>query len=592
MRLWEDPEVTGIEHHGGSLAFGSDGKLYITHGDQFEVDSAQQLSSYRGKILRINKDGSIPTDNPFHDGAGPNRDEIWAYGLRNPFRMSIDRITGTMYIGDVGGNIASTAIEEVNVGTRGANYGWPLCEGNCGIPGVTGAIYEYPHFGRDASITGGVVYRGTQFPSEYRGSYFFGDYVQNTIKRLTFDGAGNVSRAINFWPADGAMDTAAVGDPVKFLEGPDGSLYYVDIGFNDAHVPNPASIRRIRYIVGNQPPTAVASANTTSGQAPLPVTFSSSGSVDPEGGSLTYSWTFGDGATSSQANPTHTYQAPGQYTARLTVSDGVNSTLSNDLTIRVGSPPAPTILTPSNGALFRAGDVISYSGNATDAEDGTLPASAFSWTILFHHDSHVHPAGGPFTNTKSGTLTIPTSGHDFQGGTSYEIFLTVTDSTGLSSSTSVTVVPDKVSLSFGTAPTGLTVEVDGISRQAPFVIDDVKGFQHTINAPAQSSAGTSYTFQSWSDGGAQSHGITVPTANQSYVATFQSAAGPTRWLRLTRSTKDSGRRPRTLPVTETAARSVLQPGWPRAGTGMRFRSTVRPRGSPFLIRLRSISRRG
>ena len=449
---------------------------------------------------------------------------IWAYGLRNPFRMSIDRITGTMYIGDVGGNIASTAIEEVNVGTQGANYGWPLCEGNCGIPGVTGAIYEYPHFGRDASITGGVVYRGTQFPSEYRGNYFFGDYVQNTIKRLTFDGAGNVSRAINFWPADGAMD-AAVGDPVKFLEGPDGSLYYVDIGFNDAHVPNPASIRRIRYIVGNQPPTAVASANTTSGQAPLPVTFSSSGSVDPEGGLLTYSWTFGDGATSSQANPTHTYQAPGQYTARLTVSDGVNSTLSNDLTIRVGSPPAPTILTPSNGALFRAGDVISYSGNATDAEDGTLPASAFSWTILFHHDSHVHPAGGPFTNTKSGTLTIPTSGHDFQGGTSYEIFLTVTDSTGLSSSTSVTVVPDKVSLSFGTAPTGLTVEVDGISRQAPFVIDDVKGFQHTINAPAQSSAGTSYTFQSWSDGGAQSHGITVPTANQSYVATFQSAAG-------------------------------------------------------------------
>ena len=127
------------------MAFGSDGKLYITHGDQFEVDGAQQLSSYRGKILRINKDGSIPTDNPFHDGAGPNRDEIWAYGLRNPFRMSIDRITGTMYIGDVGGNIASTAIEEVNVGTRGANYGWPLCEGNCGIPGVTGAIYEYPH---------------------------------------------------------------------------------------------------------------------------------------------------------------------------------------------------------------------------------------------------------------------------------------------------------------------------------------------------------------------------------------------------------------------------------------------------------------
>ena len=417
-------------------------------------------------------------------------------------------------------------------GNRGSQRGdprselRPLCEGQCSAPGTTDPIFEYPHSGRDASITGGIVYRGNQFPPEYRGSYFFGDYVHNTLRRLTFDGGGNVSQAMDFWPANGATDTAEVGDPVKFLEGPDGSLYYVDIGFNDAHVPNPAAIRRIRYIAGNQPPTAVATANPTSGQAPLAVTFSSAGSSDPEGGALTYSWTFGDGATSTQANPTHTYQASGQYTARLTVSDGVNSTLSNDLTIRVGTPPVPTILTPANGLLFRAGDVINYSGGATDAEDGTLPASAFSWTILFRHDSHVHPAGGPFTNTKSGSLQIPSSGHDFQGATSYDIVLTVTDSTGLTSSTSVTVVPDKVNLSFNTVPTGLNVEVDGITRRAPFVMDDVKGFQHVINAPAQTSGGTPYTFVSWSDGGAQSHSITVPTTNQSYAATFQAAASP------------------------------------------------------------------
>ena len=84
LRLWEDPEVAGPEHHGGSLAFGSDGKLYITYGDQFMGTVAQQLTSYRGKVLRINKDGTIPTDNPFFDGSGPNRDQIWAYGLRNP----------------------------------------------------------------------------------------------------------------------------------------------------------------------------------------------------------------------------------------------------------------------------------------------------------------------------------------------------------------------------------------------------------------------------------------------------------------------------------------------------------------------------
>ena len=230
-------------------------------------------------------------------------------------------------------------LRKSTLGVRGANYGWPQCQGNCGVPGTTDPIFSYPHSGRDSSITGGIVYRGSQFPSEYRGSYFFGDYVQNTVRRLTFDGDGNVSRIVNFWPADGTKDSATVGDPVKFVEGPDGSLYYVDIGFNDAHEPNAAAIRRIRYIAGNQPPNAIANANPTSGQAPLPVTFSSAGSSDPEGAPLTYSWTFGDGGTSTQANPTHTYQTAGQYTARLTVSDGANSTLSAAVTIRVGNPP-------------------------------------------------------------------------------------------------------------------------------------------------------------------------------------------------------------------------------------------------------------
>ncbi len=523
--LWEDPVGAAGEHHGGSLAWGADGKLYFTYGDQFQGTPAQDLTSFRGKVLRINKDGTVPTDNPFYDGTGPNKDAIWALGLRNPFRMSIDPVTDKMYIGDVGGNDASTAWEEVNLGARGANYGWPLCEGPCGISGVTSPIHGYAHNGRDGAIVGGVVYRGTQFPSEYQGSYFFGDYVQNTIKRLVFDSSGNVASVANFWPADGTPDGPSVGDPVKFLVGPDGSLYYVDIGFTDQHVPNPAAIRRIRYIVGDQPPSAVASGNPTSGQAPLTVQFSSAGSSDPEGAALTYSWVFGDGGTSTQPNPAHTYQSSGQYTARLTVSDGVNSTVSNGITIFVGSPPVPTISSPTNGALFRAGDTIAFSGDATDPDE-TLPASAFDWTILFHHESHVHP-GGSVADSKTGTLQIPTSGHDFQGATSYEIVLTVTDSTGLTASTSVSVFPDKVNVSFDSVPSGLTLQIDGISKVTPFTSDDVKGFQHTINAPNQTSSGNSYTFSTWSDGGAQSHGIVVPDANQSYTATFQVTAGPT-----------------------------------------------------------------
>ena len=143
------------------------------------------------------------------------------------------------------------------------------------------------------------------------------------------------------------------------------------------------------------------------------MSFSSAGSVDPEGQPLTYSWTFGDGTTSTAANPTHTYTQPGQYTVRLTVSDGVNTTISTPITISAGSPPTATILSPVDGVFFRAGDVISFSGTGTDPDDGTLPASAFTWNIDFLHDGHVHP-GTPMTGVKSGTFTIPTTGHDFR----------------------------------------------------------------------------------------------------------------------------------------------------------------------------------
>jgi glucose/arabinose dehydrogenase len=521
--LWEDSANATDSHHGGAIAFAPDGKIFFTVGDQFFSNNAQDLTNYRGKVLRINADGTVPTDNPFYDGNGPNRDHIYAYGLRNPFRISVDSVTGRLYIADVGGNDAGTAFEEINLGAPGANYGWPLCEGTCsGQPGVTSPIYSYPHLGRDASVTGGFVYRGTQFPAAYQGSYFFADYVQNYIKRLTFDGGGAVTGVQAFEPVDGTLD-GPYGDPVKLVEGPDGALYYVDIGFNDQHVPNEAAIRRIRYSSGNAPPSAIANGNPTSGPAPLLVNFSSAGSIDPEGQPLSYAWTFGDGGTSTQANPSHPYAADGPYIARVTVSDGVNNVLSNNVNISVGNPPIATIDTPGDGSVFRAGDSIGYAGSGSDPDEGTLPPSALSWTILFHHDGHVHPGGGPFNGVPGGTLVIPTSGHDYQGDTNYEIVLTVTDATGLAGSTSVNVIPEKVDLTFGSVPSGRSLDVDGIRKTAPFTIDDLVGFQHLIAAPTQTSGPTIYTFQSWSDGGAASHTITVPSSDQSYTATFASA---------------------------------------------------------------------
>ena len=423
--LYTDPTNANAEHHGGAITFGNDGKLYFTTGEHFDAGVAQDLANPRGKIHRINLDGTVPTDNPFYDGAGPNWDSVWARGLRNPYRAFFDAPSNRLFIGDVGGNDYATAKEEINVGARGANYGWPNAEGNCSAP-CTSPIYFWAHNGRDAAVTGGFVYHGTQFPASYQGSYFFADYTQNWIRRLTFDAGGNVTGVSNFEPVNGSVD-GPYGDIVYMVEGPDGSLYYLDLGYSDISGQFGISkIRRIRYVTSNQSPVATAAANPTSGPTPLSVAFSSAGSADPEGQPITYAWTFGDGGTSTDPNPTHTYTQPGQYTVRLTVSDGVNTTNALPINVSAGAPPTATISAPTDGASFVAGDVITFAGDATDPDEGTLPASAFTWSVDFLHEGHVHP-GTPVNGVKNGTFTIPTSGHDFSGNTRYRITLTVRD---------------------------------------------------------------------------------------------------------------------------------------------------------------------
>jgi glucose/arabinose dehydrogenase/PKD repeat protein len=518
--IWQDIQPALEEHHGGAVAFGPDGKLYISVGEAFVPDDAQRMTSYRGKMLRLNRDGTIPADNPFHDGNGSNLDAIWALGLRNPFQCIFDVTTGRFFIADVGGNNNEIAMEELNLGLRGANYGWPDCEGGCSTPGFTNPIYSYPHNGRDAAIIGGFIYRGSQFPSAYYGNYFFADYAQNWFRRLTFDTNGNVSGVFNFLPIDGSLD-ADIGDPTCLKQGPDGAIYYSDY----THDPDNfwAMIRRIRYVGSNQPPLAFASAVPTAGEPPLLVDFSSAGSTDPEGQPLSYEWTFGDGQTSTAPNPSHTYQQSGRYLVRLSASDGANTTLSDPLTIVVGNPPTATILNPESGTTFSAGDVIQFNGLATDTEDGALPPGALNWTILFHHGTHIHPVVGNWSGTNQGTFTIPPEGHPFGNDTSYEILLLATDSSGLQGIASVTLQPDLVNLAVDTQPSGLTVRLDGLPRATPFIDPTVKGYRHSIEAPNQQMADSNFLFQVWSDGGDQTHTLVVPTHDLSVTATYFSA---------------------------------------------------------------------
>jgi glucose/arabinose dehydrogenase len=199
--LLEIPQPA-TNHNGGQIAFGPDGYLYIAlgdgggGGDPFE--NGQDRSTLLGSILRIDVDSqenglnySIPTDNPFI--GEPNvREEIYVYGLRNPWRMSFDTQTGDLWTGDVGQN----AIEEIDVVVSGGNYGWPIFEGtrcfsgDCNDTGLIDPIFEYAQDNGDRSITGGFVYRGTTVPS-LQGKYIYGDFVSGRIWALELDGTLN-----------------------------------------------------------------------------------------------------------------------------------------------------------------------------------------------------------------------------------------------------------------------------------------------------------------------------------------------------------------------------------------------------------------
>ncbi|WP_432993160.1 PA14 domain-containing protein [Dactylosporangium sp. CA-233914] len=488
-------------HVGGSIRFGPDGKLYFAVGDNGYSSNAQDLTNPHGKILRINKDGSIPADNPFYGQPG-KFDAIWAYGFRNPWRFQFDSATGQLYGGDVG----DFTWEEVNHIVKGGNYGWPLKEGMCtaSCAGFVDPIYAYNHDGESAAVTGGPIYHGTMFPAEYQGNLFFGDYAKGFIRRAELGGAGNVTAVHDF-------DTTA-GSVVDLKEAADGSLYYLTY--------YPGELRRITYNTVTHLPVANAGSDVTKGLQPLQVHFSSAGSSDPDGDPLTYHWDFGDGTTSTEANPIKTYSNIGVYTAQLTVSDGHDQVPAHPIVIQVGVPPNVTIAVPADGALYRAGDSVTYNAFATDAAGFDLNDAAIKTEVRLHHHTHFHPFVGPLTG-RAGTFTIPTTG-EASADTWYEIIVTATDTNGLSTSKSINIYPRKSHLTLRTEPAGLGLMLDGVPVATPLSVEGVIGFQRELAAPPVTVAadGTVYHFTGWSDGKAIRHTITTPETDTTYTATY------------------------------------------------------------------------
>ncbi|MHC4952887.1 MAG: PQQ-dependent sugar dehydrogenase [Planctomycetota bacterium] len=209
-------------HNGGDLAFGpEDGMLYVASGDGGSggdpQNNAQNLDTFLGKILRMRPDGTAPDDNPFFTGAGGARDFIWAYGLRNPWRMSFDRLTSDLWAGDVGQN----AIEEIDIIVEGGNYGWRFREGDSDFnnpddlppSSFEEPVQTYSH-SLGVSVTGGYVYRGTRLASLV-GAYLYGDFATGRIWALVHDGSRVVSN----------VQVGSVTNPSSFGEDEAGELF-------------------------------------------------------------------------------------------------------------------------------------------------------------------------------------------------------------------------------------------------------------------------------------------------------------------------------------------------------------------------------
>jgi glucose/arabinose dehydrogenase len=562
-------------HSIGHLEFGPDGGLYVGAGDAASfnwVDYGQEGSPVNpcgdpggpapspptaeggalrsqdirttgdpvgldGTIIRVDPATGAPLPNNPGFGIGDtNSQRVVAYGLRNPFRFTFRPGTGELWIGDVGWNTFEEINRDTNPLATVQNFGWPcyegaarqsaydgtnldICEQLYAQPGVArNPYYTYTHqvpvvSGEtcdpgNSDITGLAFYEGGNYPAQYDGALFFADYSRDCIWAMLPGGNGlpSTSSVITF-------DTAA--NPVDLQIGPGGDLFYVNI--------EQGQIRRIQYFSNNQPPTAVIQASPTNAPTPpLLVNFDGSGSTDPEGGALTYAWDLdGDGVftDASTALTSYTYTTMGPHVASLQVTDPAGTSATQQVLITVGTPPAVTLGQPTSGTTWVANQLLTFSGSASDAEDGPLPATSLDWDFILHHcpdTCHEHFLAH-FDGISGGTFTAP----DHEYPSYLEILLTATDSSGLSTTVSRVLNPQTVALTFQTVPTGLQVVVGSASQAAPFSRTVIVGSANPVTATSPQLVGrTSYNFVSWSDGGAQTHTVTAGAAPTTYTATF------------------------------------------------------------------------
>ncbi|HEX8546971.1 MAG TPA: PQQ-dependent sugar dehydrogenase, partial [Cytophagaceae bacterium] len=433
-------------HQGGCLEFDNKGNLYISTGENtkptdinghapiderpgHEINDSQRsagnTNDLRGKILRIhpNPDGtySIPDGNLFPKGTPNTRPEIYVMGCRNPFKMAVDKLTNTLYWGEVGPDAGEDTekgpkgYDEINRTNKAGNFGWPYfiannkayaevdystntvlakynpeapdnnSPNNTGLkklPSTQPAWIWYPYddskefpmmgTGGRTAIAGDVYHYNAKnkqgFPQWFDKQLFIGDWMRNYVKTVSQTDDGKVAKITSFLP------THSFIRPMDMQFGNDGCLYLLEYGSNWFDNMD-ARLVKISYQRSNLAPIVKISGDVTSGAVPLKVNFNSKGTADLDGDELVFEWRFDEGKLiqSREENPVFIFNKPGSYRASLTVSDSKGNSSVSEIEILAGNtPPQIDISFPSHGSFYWPGDTVNYRVSVKDKEDGLL----------------------------------------------------------------------------------------------------------------------------------------------------------------------------------------------------------------------------
>lgn len=516
--------MTGNIHTGGAMNFGKDGKLYIATGESSHPAWAQDIYNQLGKVLRMNKDGSIPTDNPFYNVLTDSLRYIYALGFRNPFAADIHPVTGRYFICDVGQN----TYEEINEVVAGGNYGWATVEGPIQAGTTAPENYKEPilYYSHDdgCAVVGAAFYAPAQptFPAQYFNKFFYSDYCNQTIR---------------YMDPDTYQDLGVFGSnlkrPVAFAVKPSGEFYYLDRGGQPQHGEEDLDgiLWKVEYtgslapVIGAHPQTAIASVGGTA-------TFS----ILANGLGLTYQWMKNSvdipNTDSSALVLSNLLLADSGALITCRVTNSFGTATSNAAVLRVTSrpPPVPVIAAPADGSTYVANSNMAFSGSASDDVDGTLTPDKLTWKIDFHHDTHYHPGlDATPGNAVTGSFFLAPN-IEVSDTVWYRIYLTAENSLGLRSTVYHEIKPQKVTLHIKSLVAGrlaaIPLNLDGTITEAPVDKLSVKGVIRNIVAQTSYTVNdTLFTFLGWGNGSTNpSLTITTPNADTTITALYDKTA--------------------------------------------------------------------